>query len=232
MNKKILTVLGAAVLLFGLASTAQAKNTNAGLPKFVHPEGSAADLRGDANGIGKFKSTEANKKLVFVNGRVSAVSASSISVDFKKEDGITTTYTFAVDTTTKIIRKFKATATIGEVAVKDHVKLWATKLEGGTAKLIWDKSIWWAVVKGTITALDTTNQTITVKLSWVVSAKHKPVIRKQYQLLVKTYSLTEYWQGTTAKAFTDLAVGQNISVRGSWNSVGKYLLGKKITILP
>ncbi len=204
----------------------------------------AVDGRGDANAIGKFNRNEGNKKLFKVNGRVTAVSASSITVQVSLANtnsnsnangnsnanvsnvnaGVTLkSFTFSVDSNTAVIRKFKGTATIDEVAVGDHVRVWATKKTDGRAVLIWDKSIWWVHLKGVISNLDTTAKTfkLTVTIKGI-----------DFTTNVKTNDTTTYWQDTTAKTFSDLANGQTVLVKGSWNFVGKYVLTKKVFISP
>ena len=236
MKRLITSLASFGVLAMVLAPLgASASTSTAGLAKFVHPENKAVDLKGDSNGIGKFNSNEANKNLKRANGKVTAVSATSITMAVKNdddtdEDGVTL-YTFLVDANTKVLRKFKGTAKINEVAVGDQVKVWATALTDGTAKLIWDKSIWWVSLKGKISAIDTTAKTVTLRLSWEVGHKGKIILRRPYQLTVKTDDMTKYFQGLTEKAFTDLVVDQRVAVRGSWNKVGKYVLAGKISIL-
>ncbi len=218
-----------------VAPVADAKISSKGLPKFLHSEESALDGKGDRNGIGMFnRAVDGEKtKYVHVNGKVTAVSTTSITVDVrsKNEDETITTspYTFAIDSTTKIIRKFKGSATIVEIAVGDKVKLWGTKLEGGVAKLIWDKSIWWGQIKGTITDLNATTKTFKLILKQKQTASGKTIT---VAATVKTHDGTKYWLGDVEKAFTDLANDQVVTVRGSWNSANKYFLANKVTITP
>lgn len=188
----------------------------------------AVDENGDRNAIGKFNSNEANKKLYRFEGAVTAVSDTSISVKRANSNGTITTRTFIVTTSTAVIRKFRGTASIAEVAVGDKVKVWATAATDGTAKLIWDKSIWWVALKGTIADLNATDKTFNL----VVSRKEPETgLTMTLTVPIKTSDATTYWMGTTAKAFTDLANGQTVNVRGSFNTVGKYVWAKKITIL-
>lgn len=233
MRKTYLAIPMLALVGLLIAPFADAKVSSKGLPKYLHSEASALDGKGDRNGIGLFKRNSENKKYVFVNGTVTAVGVDSITVAVrsKNDDGtITTTpYTFAVDTTTKVIRKFKGTASIAEVAVKDKVMLWGTKLESGVAKLIWDKSIWWGQVKGTITDLNSTTKTFKLILKQKETKSGKTIT---VAATIKTSDNTKYWLGDVEKAFTDLANDQVVTVRGSWNSANKYFLASKVTITP
>lgn len=239
--RKILVGLPLLALVFTLvAPAAEAKVSTRGLPKYLHSEESALDGKGDRNGLGLFKRSSESKSYVFVNGKVTAVSSTSITVEVraKNDDGTITTspYTFAVDATTKVIRKFKGTASIAEVAVNDRVMLWGTKLTDGTAKLIWDKSIWWGQIKGTVTDVNTTTETFKLVLR---QKQTEGGLTKTVSASVKTHAGTTYWFGTdpvTAATFADLSSAmtdeRKVTVRGSWNSVGKYFLASKVTITP
>lgn len=240
MKTKFIWLILAALVLVPMTAMAKAK---AKTPKPLTTIGSSE--KASRNAIGLFNRNKANKKLYFVNGQVSAVSPTSISVSVTYKNvsasqenattfsvepvattfsiepiGVTTkTYIFAVDENTIILRKFKARTGINEVAVGDKVMIWATKMTDGTAKLIWDKSIWFASTSGKVSALDTTAKTFTLTIT-----KH----RVEYTTTVKWDDVTTVWQGDTAKAITDLANGQVVKIQGSWNSVGKYLYAKKI----
>ncbi len=244
MRKVFLTLPLVALVAILTAPAAEAKVSSRGLPKFLHSEESALDGKGDRNGIGMFKRLEENKTMVFANGKVTAVSATSITVAVRSKQSdvaaqtentnstsddavVTTNYIFAVDKTTKVIRKFKGSASIVEVAVGDKVKLWGTKFEGGVAKLIWDKSIWWGQIKGTVTDLNTTNKTFKLVLKQKITESG---LVKTVAATVKTHDGTKYWLGDVEKTFSDLANDQRVTVRGSWNSVGKYFFANKVTI--
>lgn len=251
MRKVLLTLPLLALVAALVAPTADAKISTKGLPKFLHGEESALDGKGDRNGIGMFKRNSENKKYVFANGKVTAVSATSITVEVrsKKSDDnsnsnsnsnantnatiqsndpvVVESLTFGVDNTTKVIRKYKGTASIAEVAVGDKVMIWGTKFEGGVAKLIWDKSIWWGQIKGTVTDLNTTAKTFKLVLKQKETKSGKTIT---VAATIKTTDTTKYWMGDVEKAFTDLANDQKVTVRGSWNSVGKYFLASKVTI--
>lgn len=238
MNKKFIWLFVAALVLVPMTVMAKAKTKVT--PKPLTTMGSSE--KASRNAIGLFNRNKANKKLYFVNGAVSAVNATSISltVTYKANSNanvngtvgastfsiepITTTtktFVFAIDENTVILRKFKAKTGINEVAVGDKVMVWATKMTDGTAKLIWDKSIWFASTSGKISALDTTAKTFTLTIT------RKKV---EYTATVKWDDVTTVWQGDTAKAITDLANGQTVKIQGSWNSVGKYLYAKKIML--
>lgn len=201
---------------------------NSIMSSWVH----AVDVNGDANAIGKFNSNEANRSLVRVNGTAKAVSTTSITISQfslnSAGDLTVKDYTFTVDSSTAVIRKFKGTASIAEVAVGDRVGIWATSKTNGTAKLIWDKSIWWVALSGKIADLNSTTATFNL----VVSRKEPQTgLTMTLVMPVKTSSQTTYFMGTTVKAWSDLANGQTVNVRGSFNFVGKYLWAKKITIV-
>lgn len=182
----------------------------------------ALDGKGDSNAIGKFKSAKENKKYKSANGVVSAVSDTSISITKGEK-----TYTFIVDEKTTVLRKFKGKATIGEITLGDTVSIWATAKTDGTAKIIWDRSIWRISLKGTVSGLDTAAGTFNV-----VIQKKEPHTGLFMTLTVpvQTNSATTYFIGDTAAAFTDLVDGQTVTVRGTWNIEGKYEIASKVTI--
>ncbi len=184
----------------------------------------------DSNTNGKFNSENHNTKRRHVTGRVTAVSATSITVSIgsgstnsngNSNTNSTTvkTFTFKVDANTMVIRKFKGKSDISEVAVGDTVMVWADKLVGGTAKLIWDKSTWWVGIGGKVSNRNVTNKTFTLTIT-----KNKI----EFTTTVKTDSSTTFWQGATAKTFADLTNGQKVAVRGSWDNVGKFILAGKV----
>lgn len=192
----------------------------------------AVDGNGDANAIGKFNSNEANKSLVRVNGKVKAVSSTSITVTQYSLDSagapVVKDYTFVVDSTTVVIRKFKGTASIAEVSVGDKVGIWATSKIGGTAKLIWDKSIWWVALSGKISDLDAT----AMSFNLVVTRKESQTgINLTMTVPVRATSSTTFMKADgTVGAWADLANGQNVNVRGTFDRVWMLVWAKKVTI--
>ncbi len=206
-----------------LPMVAAAREDGSSTPVQVNSWVKAVDEKGDSNSIGLFNRDEANKHLAKVNGTVTAKSDTSISV----KAGNGTTYTFTVDSSTKIIRKFKGHSSMAEVAVGDQVRVWATALTGGTAKLVWDKSIWWVALSGTISNLNSTDKTFDLT---IMRKEPETGLTMTLTVPIKTSDATTYWMDTTAKAFTDLANGQKVSVRGSFNKVGKYVWASKVTI--
>ncbi|MEK7636887.1 MAG: DUF5666 domain-containing protein [Patescibacteria group bacterium] len=216
----------AAALLAPTGSSAKEKKSNK-MPDMSAPF--AIDAAGDNNGLGKFKKHSVNGKLKQVKGAVTVITgpvapATDGSITVKKSNGKEYTFTFDSTSATKyttFLRKYKGTATWNEIMVGDAVHVFATKLVGGKAIIVWDKGIWWAEVKGTISNLDATAKsfTLTVTMKGI-----------DFTTTVKTDDATTYRQGDTDKAFTDLANGQKVKVRGSWNAVGSYLLAKKIVI--
>lgn len=227
MKKKVMKFLTPVVALgMVLPLIALARENGDSTPVQYGSWVKAVDEHGDRNAIGKFNSSNVNVRLVRFEGVVTAVSSTSISVK-RTKSGVDTTYTFKIDSSTAVIRKFKGTASIGEVAVGDKVKVWASALTDGTAKLIWDKSIWWVALKGTLSALDSTAKTFTLTVT-----RKEPETGLDMTLVVPitTSDATTYWMGMTTKTFSDLANGQTVSLRGSFNSVGKYVWAKKISI--
>lgn len=208
-------VYGAATLVTAAAMFLPAVSQAKTLPRFSNPL--AIDGKGDANAIGKFNKNNANAKLFHMSGKVTAVSATSITV---VNGSSPASHTFTVNSSTTVIRKFKGTASITEVMVNDQVSLWATK-DNGNALLVWDKSIWWAESRGVISNLNTTTGafTLTITLKGV-----------QYSTTVNTNSQTTYRMGGVAKSLTNLANGDTVTVRGTWNSTLKVFLARKITI--
>lgn len=216
-------------LALGLAPAVMAKG---GFMQFVSPGTDAADKDGDRNGIGQFNRQEANKSLYHVNGKIKTVSDTSVTVDVSSKDeaGVVTvtSYTFAIDTTTKIIRRFKGTAKVDELTVGHKVKVYATALTDGTAKLIWDKSIWWLRLAGKVVQLNDEDKTFQLQ----IPKRNDKGQLKTYLVKVKTNASTTYVNSdSTAATWDDLDNMDTVRIRGSWNSVGKYLLAKVITIV-
>lgn len=228
MRKKILglsTVALVAAMVLPLAVGAKTVNKLSNPDSIEHT---------DSNTIGKFNSENHNKKRHVVSGKVTAVSATSITVSIgsghtenDNSNGNSNTnststvksFTFIVDANTMVIRKFKGKSDITEVMVGDTVMVWADKTTGGTAKLIWDKSTWWVGIAGTVSNLNATAKTFTLTIT-------KDKI--DFSTTVKFDSSTTFWKGTTAKTFGDLVNGQKVHVRGSWDSVAKVLLAGKV----
>ncbi len=240
MSKRLLAGLGALAMVVSMAapSVTLARETKHEKLK----ETVAIDGKGDKDGLARFESEDRGRKHKFVTGKVTAISATSITIltpgtapvantnttntnsDSKPKALPGTSYTFAITSATHYVRKYKGTASWNEIMLGDTVKVWADKLVDGTAKLIWDTSIWYSEVKGVVSNLNVTGMALTLTVTM------KGV---EYNTTVKMDSATTYlMKDGTAKAITDLANGQTIKLRGSWNSVGKYLLAKRIVIMP
>lgn len=230
MNRQKFIRLMAPAVALGLILPlmAAARENGSSAPVQYNSWVKAVDEKGDSNAIGKFNSNQANKRLAHFEGTVSAVSATSITVRRANSLGVVTTRTFIIDTSTVVIRKFKGTASVPEIAVGDRVQVWATALTGGTAKLIWDKSIWWVALKGTIADLNATDKTFNL----VVTRKEPETgLPMTLTVPIRTSDSTIYLMGLDPKTFSDLANGQTVSVRGTFDAVLKSVLAKKITIL-
>jgi hypothetical protein len=238
MYKRILVGFSALALVTTLvAPMATQAKSDKHLPKLVNPL--SIDGKGDRDGIGRYNSENKNKKRRVVVGTVTAISATSITVQVgkgsddsnKNSNGNSNTntskvktYTFTIDANTKIIRKFKGTATVNEIAVGNFVQIWATSLTNGTAKLIWDKSIWYVEVRGVVSNLNTTTKMFTFTVT-----KDKV----EYTTTVKYDDATTFlMKDGTAKTAADLANGQTVKVRGAWDTVGKFIMAKRIVIYP
>lgn len=225
--KKTLRILAVAAVSAGLVTPllahAEDVDSTPGTGKSVVKSWvQAEDGKGDAISIGKFNAAKANKKYVRVNGTVTAVSETSITV----EKG-STSYTYAVDANTAVIRRFKGKSSIAEVSVGDTVSVWATKKTNGTAKLIWDKSIWKVGITGVVADLDTTSGTFNV----VVSRKEPHTgLMMTLTVPVRTSDATKYFIGTTPASLSDLADGQTVKASGVWNMEDKYLQSGKVVI--
>lgn len=185
----------------------------------------ATDEKGDANALGKFHSNTLNKHLFVFTGNVTAVSASSVTVKRTSSSGVVTTYTYTVDTTTAVIRKFKGTASIADVTVGDKVQVWSTLRTGGIAKLIWDKSIWRVDLKGTVSALDTTAMTFTLT---VTRKEPETGLQMTLAIPIKTTATTAYWDGITPITFGDLTNGEVVKLVGTFDTIGKYVTATKV----
>lgn len=226
MQKRYLK-LGAAALTLSMLLPLAAAAKDGG--KLKNPI--SIDARGDNNGLAKYKKHSENRRLKHVEGRVTAITApvadpkTDGTITVKKSNGKSYTFTFDSTSSTKyttFLRKYKGTASWNEIMVGDAVKVWATKLVGGRAVIVWDKGIWWTEIKGTVSNLnaDTKSFTLTVTMKGV-----------DFTTTVKVDDLTTYRMGDVDKTFADLANGQKVKVRGSWNTVGNYLLAKRILIL-
>jgi len=193
----------------------------------------AIDSKGDNNGLSKFKKHSENRHLKQVVGKVTAIVApvadpkTDGSITIKKENG--KSYTFSFDSTsstkyTTFLRKYKGTATWNEIMVGDAVHVFATKLVGGKAIIVWNKGIWYAEVKGVVSNLNSTTMamTLTVTKNGV-----------EYTTTVKYDAFTTFlMKDGTAKTAADLANGQSIKIKGTWDVAGKFLLAKRIVIYP
>lgn len=173
--------------------------------------------KSEAKDVRQHDEHERNRRLVKVNGTVAAISTSSITVKVSS----TISYTFAITSKTRMLRKHKGATNVSEIAVNDRVRVWADKKVGGTAKMILDKSIWWVNFPGTISNIDTTAKTFTLTIRW-----------KMFDVTstVKWDASTAIRQGDAIKTVPDLANGQKVQVKGSWNEVGRYILARRITI--
>lgn len=230
MHKRILAAVGALALVATIVapSVAAAKQKYPRLPAPL-----AVDSKGDANGLAMFKRHNTNRRLWQVVGTVTAITG---PVEDPKTDGSLTvktskgaTYTFSFDSTsttkyTTIIRKFKGTATWNEIMVGDTVHVYTTKLAKGKAVLIWDKGIFYTEARGTISNLNIEGKAFTLTVT---------IKNVEYQTTIKVDDATTYMlKDGTVKTLNDLANGQNVKVKGSWNIVGKYFLAKRIVIFP
>lgn len=212
----------------GHSAKAEAATSTVG---FISRPSEAADLKGDNNGIGRFNRNENNKLLFRIHGTITSLSDTSITIMSKKMLGDSlkatadTSYTFSIDETTKVLRRFRAASSVAEMTVGDQVRIWATKLTGGNAQLIWDKSIWWIRVTGTISNLDTVNQTFDL----LITRTAADGTVRTFSVSVKTTDATVYVTANGAPAlFTDLANGSEAQVRGVWNHIGCYLTARNI----
>lgn len=240
MHKRVYTGLSAVALAATLMAPTMslAKEKESESHKSMKPRLTstvAIDGKGDNNGLAKFKKHSENRRLVQVTGKVTAVSATSITIERRSGEEIknvngtrvvkpTKSYTFAITGTTSVLRKYKGTATINEVMLGDTVKIWGTKLVGGNALIIWDSSIWYAEVRGVVSNLNATAKAFTLTVT-----KDKV----EYSTTVKFDDATTFLMSDgTAKTAADLANGQTIKVKGAWDSVGKFLFAKRIVIFP
>lgn len=232
LSTKILTAASGLMLLAPFIASAHGPLS--AMNKHVKLQAPASSETTDRKTVNAFNGNEKNTKLFKVEGKVTAISATSVSLTStsrkrvtdpttmkKTWTTVTTNYTFTIDAKTKLVRKFKGVSSVNEIAVGDSIRVWATSATNGTAKMIWDKSIWWVVFPGTISALDATNKTFTLNIPW-----HGISVTTT----VKWDDMTKVMQGTTVKTAADLANGQSVKVRGSWNSVGMFILAKSINL--
>lgn len=229
MNNRVLTGVSAlAMMATILAPTASLAHEKGGEHQLGAPF--AIDGNGDHNGLTKFDKHSRNWHLKTIEGVVTAITGPVVdpkadgSLTIRKRNGKIVTFSFDSTSDTKyttFLRKFKATATWNEVMVGDAVKVLTTKQDRGKAIIVWDKGIWWSEIRGTISAIDAIVQSFTLT---------KTIDGIDFTTTVKTDSTTTYRQNDTDKAFTDLALDQTVKIRGTWDSVGHFLLAKKITI--
>lgn len=221
-------ILPAAVLALVVPFLASARENGSSTPIRYSSWMKAVDERGDSNAIGKFNSSEANVGFVRFVGTVTEVSASSISVERANSQGDPTIRTFIVNAETKVIRKFKSSASINEVVIGDRVKVWASSLTDGTAKLIWDKGIWWVALRGTISDVNTTDESFTLT---VRRKEPETKLTMTMTVPVTTSDRTTYWMDSASTSFSDLTNGQTVRIRGTFNAVGRYILANRVTVL-
>lgn len=224
-----------AALAMVLPAAAQAGETQA---RYISGATEAADFHGDSKGIERFNSNEGNARVKRVHGDITAVSATSITVKTpaavdeeaadKKDNNSAvepaTSYTFAIDSNTRVIRRFNGQSSVSELSVGDEVKVWATKLTDGTAKLIKDKSIWWLRLGGKAVDVNDTAGTFRLLLPLRKSGR-----LRTFSGEIRTSAATQYYQADgTAATFTDIDNNDKVRVRGVWNNVGYYLNARKV----
>jgi hypothetical protein len=237
MIKRMMTAVSALALVATMVapSTTLAKENESGSSKRLSKvsETTVLDMKGDDNGLSKFKKHSENRRLKNIEGVITAIVApvaepkADGTITVKKENGKSYTFTFDSTTSAKyttFLRKYKGTATWNEIMVGDSVKVFASSLTNGKAIIVWDKGIWWTELKGTVSNLNVEGKafTLTVTMKGV-----------EMSTTVKMDSATAYlMKDGTVKTIADLTNGQTVKIRGAWNTVGKYLLAKKIVIYP
>lgn len=233
MRKYVITTFAIATLAV-FAFTAWPARAATAIVGFISRPSEAADLKGDNNGIGAFNRNEANKQLKKVWGTVTEISDTSITImsKFDRQNSTTvttdTSYTFEIDSTTKILRRFRALSSVSEMSVGDQVRIWATSLTDGTAKLIWDKSIWWIRQTGTISNLNAVTETF----SLLITRAAADGTTKTFSIKVKTNDMTLYVKADgTAGTWADLANDDQVRVRGVWNHVDREVMARNIRLL-
>lgn len=218
----------AVTLIVPAVSFAKEKETKK--PKLT--ETTVIDSRGDDNGLAKYKKHLENKRLKQIEGVVTAITgpvapSTEGTMVVKKSNGKSYTFTFDSTSATKyttFLRKHKSTATWNEVMVGDAVHVFTTKLEKGKAVIVWDKGIWYTEVKGTISNLNVDGKAFTLTLT----REHV-----EFTTTVKFDAFTTFMmKDGTAKTSADLANGQTVKIKGTWDMVGKFLLAKRLIIYP
>jgi hypothetical protein len=215
--------------------------------RYISAGQEAADFKGDAKGLKAFSLHESKSGLVKVQGDITAVSATSITVlgeaktsrstntnasvkvysDSEEDDAADVSYTFTINSDTKVLRRFRGTSSVSELSVGDEVKVWVDKLEAGTAKMILDKSIWWLRLGGRAVEVDDTNKTFRLLMPF---RKHGRL--KTFSGVIKTSALTQYIKADgTAGTFTDIDNNDKLRVRGVWNNEGFHLNARKVWLI-
>jgi hypothetical protein len=132
------------------------------------------------------------------------------------------TWTVNVDATTTLYRKYLGKATIEEILVGDKIEARGMAMVGNLllAKTVRDTSISikYSDYKGTVKTIDATAQTFVLRVN----------SKKNGDITVTTSSSTKYYDGTTAKAFADIAVGDKLKILGTYTSATKILAATRI----
>lgn len=112
----------------------------------------------------------------------------------------------------RLIRKYNATANVSEILVGDYVKVFG-KITGTNvvAKKVKDLSIqrFNGKFNGTIKSIDTINQTFVLQTN------------RRGDQTVEVLATTKIRYKGAVKSFSDLAVGNWVIIKGTWNSTHK-----------
>lgn len=156
-----------------------------------------------ANVSAKNNKSAGNKWLLNKSVVVSIDTDANILVVSKDGTNYTVNYS-----TAKLIRKYNATAAEAEILVGDFLKIFG-KIEGAnvTAKRVKDLSIqkYNGKFNGTIKSIDSTSKTL------VLTTNHRG------DQTVNVYDTTKIRLKNQVKSFSDLAVGNKITIKGTWN---------------
>ncbi|HLM83891.1 MAG TPA: hypothetical protein VK254_01605 [Candidatus Bathyarchaeia archaeon] len=133
------------------------------------------------------------------------------------------TYTLKTSSTTKILRKYNAKADFSEITAGDNLKIWGTLDTTGVtptiiATKVRDNSIQklGASFQGTVSDIASVSAVDGSHLT--VTTKHRGI---QTVDILSTFALRPY-KGT-AKTVADLHVGDQIIVKGIWNTNSKTI---------
>jgi hypothetical protein len=125
-------------------------------------------------------------------------------------------------------RKYGAKCDIYELTMGDYIWVWGRMSEGNTiiAKKVKDYSIqkWRGLFIGTIIAIDSGSYTDDQGRNYqqfTIESRHRG------EQTIRVYETTRIQYRKESKTFSDLAVGQEIIAKGTWNNTHSFVYDTK-----